>query len=118
MNIAAMNKKVTFLRLSVVEDRYGNHRNEWQEDFSVYATIGGETGTEKSEAGLTIPKDSFTVTVRWCTKTASVTTDSYRIQLDGVQYNILSIDRLNYRKHALKYICSKEGVGNARCENR
>ena len=112
MNIAAMNKKITFQRLSVVTDQYGNHKNEWQADFTMSATIGGESGQETNEAGQTIPKDSFSVTVRWCAKSAQVTTDGYRIQMDDKLYNILSIDHLNYKKKALKFICSREGIGN------
>ena len=118
MEIAAMNKKVGFLKLTVVTDQYGNHRNEWRSDFTMFATIGGEGGRETNEAGQVIPKDSFSVTVRWCAKTAQVTTDGYRILLDGVQYNIQSIDYLNHRQHALKFICSREGIGNVRREYR
>lgn len=118
MDIAAMNKKVDFLKLTVVTDRFGNHKNVWQKEFTMSATIGGESGTEANDVGQTIPKDSFFVTVRYCQKTAAVTTDGYRIQLDEVLYNISSIDHLNYKKHALKFICKKEGIGNGKREDR
>lgn len=117
MDIAAMNKKVHFLKLQVVTDRYGNHKNSWQKEFTMSATIGGESGNEVNDSGITIPKDSFTVTVRYCMKTAAVTTDTYRIELDGAHYNIRSIDHLNYKKHALKFICDKEGIGNVKRED-
>lgn len=118
MDIAAMNKKVEFLRLTVDTDRYGNHRNIWEPEFTMSATVSGESGNEVNEAGVTVPKESFAVTVRYCRQTSQVTTDGYRIRLDGIQYDIRSIDHLNYKKHALKFICSKEGIGNAKSEDR
>ena len=39
MNIALMNEKVIFQKCSVVKDGIGNHRNEWTEDYSCFATI-------------------------------------------------------------------------------
>lgn len=118
MDIAAMNKKVDFLRLEPTTDKYGNHRNIWQKVFTMSATISGENGTETSEAGSTVPKTSFSITVRYCENTAQVTSDGFRIQLDGAQYNILSVDHLNYKKHALKFLCSKESVSNVKSEDR
>ena len=117
MDIAALNRKVCFLKLDVTADKYGNHRNTWTEDFSMYATISGESGSEAAAAGISVTDSNTNVTVRYCSKPAAVTTESHRIEIDGVQYNIRSIDHLNYRKHALKFVCEKEGTGNVKGED-
>ena len=42
MDIALMNEKVIFQKNTVVTDAVGNHTNVWEDDYTCFATIGGE----------------------------------------------------------------------------
>ena len=45
MNISNLNVRIRFQKNAVVIDKIGNHTNEWQDYYSCYATVSGETGT-------------------------------------------------------------------------
>ena len=45
MYISNLNVRITFQKNAVVIDKIGNHTNEWQDYYSCYATVSGETGT-------------------------------------------------------------------------
>ena len=86
MRIADLNLRITFQKMSVVTDKYGNHTNAYKDYFSCYATASG-SGNEASEAGVTTPKEMIDFTVRtgkykksWkVTKTESLTIDASSI---------------------------------------
>ena len=46
MDIAALNERVMIQVNTVVTDKYGNHKNTWEDFFSCYATISGENGKD------------------------------------------------------------------------
>ncbi len=107
MDIAAMNVRVTFQQNGVVTDRHGNHKNEWTEYYSCYATISGENGQEQTVVGETVENTDMSVTVRYCSETAAVTSTRFRIVFEGELYDILGIDHLSFKKHAIKFKCRK-----------
>ena len=51
MNISNMNVRITIQKNAVVIDKIGNHTNEWQDYYTCYATVSGETGTEQAIVG-------------------------------------------------------------------
>lgn len=111
MNVAALRSKVMFQKNETVTDKYGNHKNAWTDYFSCFATIGGEgmaSSKEEQAAGTTVEDFSMTVTVRYCGKTAAVTSAGYRVMFMGEIYNIVNIDHMNFRKKSLKFTCRKE----------
>jgi SPP1 family predicted phage head-tail adaptor len=79
MRIADLNLRITFQKMSVVTDKYGNHTNAYKDYFSCYATASG-SGNEASEAGVTTPKETIDFTVRWYKALDTVTSDSFRIK--------------------------------------
>lgn len=107
MNIAAMNVRVTFQKNTTVTDQYGNHKNTWVDYFTCAATIGGETGQEQAVVGETVENTEANFTVRYCSETAAVTSTGYRITYNDELYDILAVDHLNMKKHALKFKCRK-----------
>ena len=107
MDIGTMNKRVTIQKNETVTDRYGNHQNTWEDYFTCWATISGEGGQEQAEAGQTVEHGDMSVTVRYSSETAAVTSTGYRILLDGEIYDILAVDHLSYKKNALKFRCRK-----------
>lgn len=107
MNIALMNFRITFQKNTVITDTIGNHRNEWQDYYSCYATIGGESGSESETAGHTVAQTSCTFTVRYCAKTSAVTSDGFRIRCGDDFYNITGIDHQNNKRKSLKFRVEK-----------
>lgn len=111
MEVAAMRSKVTFQKNTVTSDKYGNHKNVWSDYYTCFATIGGEglaSSKEEQVAGTTVEDFSMTVTVRYCAKTAAITSTGYRVIFMDEIYNIENIDHLNFKKKALKFMCRKE----------
>ena len=111
MEVAALRSKVTFQKNETTTDKYGNHKNAWTDYYTCFATIGGEglaSSREEQVAGTTVEEASMTVTVRYCSKAAAVTSTGYRVMFMGEIYNIENIDHLNFKKKALKFMCRKE----------
>ncbi len=107
MNIAAMRVRVTFQKNAVTVDKYGNHKNEWTDYYSCYATISGENGQEQAVVGETVENTDMNVTVRYCSETAAITSTKFRIVFEGELYDILGINHLSFKKHAIKFKCRK-----------
>ena len=63
---------------------------------------------EEQVAGTTVEDFSMTVSVRYCQKTAAITSTGYRVMFMGEIYNIENIDHMNFRKKSLKFTCRKE----------
>ena len=47
MVTALLNEKVSFLKNTVKTDTVGNHKNELDEYYTCFATIGGETSCNR-----------------------------------------------------------------------
>ena len=107
MVIAAMNERVTIQVNTVVTDRYGNHKNTWEDYYSCYATISGENGKEQAVVGETVEATDMNVTVRYCKKTAAVRSTMHRIIFRDEVYDIVAVDNLNYKKRGIKFRCQK-----------
>ena len=111
MDVAALRSKVTFQKNETVTDKYGNHKNDWTDYYTCCATIGGEglaSSKEEEVTGTTVEDFSMTVTVRYCSKAAAVTSTGFRVMFLGEIYNIENIDHMNFRKKSLKFTCRKE----------
>ena len=52
MEIALLNQRITFQRNAVLTDHIGNHTGSWNDDFSCYATVGGESGRSGKEPAV------------------------------------------------------------------
>ncbi len=107
MEVALLNVQITFQKNSVVVDEIGNHRNEWMDVYSCYATVSGESPNENTDAGMVVDDSKIDFTVRWCREVAAMTSTEYRIKYEGVLYNILGIDHMNFKKKTVKFKCQK-----------
>ena len=107
MKVSLLNEKILFQKSAVVSDAIGNHKNEWEDYYSCFATIGAEGGNEKSEAGQTVDGASITFTVRCCSQLVDIVSTGFRILFRWEIYNILSVDHMNYKKKSLKFRCEK-----------
>ncbi len=107
MNIALMNIKIMFQKNVIVSDAIGNRKNTWEDYYSCYATISSESGSESQTAGQTVPAANAAFTVRYCKKTAAITSDGYRIRWGDDLYNITYIDHQNNKRKSLKFWVEK-----------
>ena len=111
MEVAALRSKVTFQKNETTTDKYGNHKNALTDYYTCFSTIGGEgmaSSKEEQVAGTTVEDFSMTVTVRYCSKAAAVTSTGFRVMFLGEIYNIENVDHMNFRKKSLKFTCRKE----------
>lgn len=107
MKVSLLNEKILFQKSAVVSDAIGNRKNVWEDYYSCFATIGGEGGNEKLEAGQTTDGATITFSVRYCDKLVDIVSTSFRILFCGEIYNILSVDHMNWKKKSLKFRCEK-----------
>jgi SPP1 family predicted phage head-tail adaptor len=106
MRIADLNLRITFQKLSVVTDKYGNHTNSYKDFFSCWATASG-SGNEAAEAGIITPKETIDFTVRWCKALDAVTSDGWRIMAAANSYNILYVNPMGNHRKCLKFHCER-----------
>lgn len=111
MDISLLNEKIEIEVNEVTIDEIGNHTNSWKEYYSCFATISGESGNEKQEAGQTLEDTSICFTVRYCDLISKINTTNFRVLFRDEVYNIISIDHLNFKKKAIKLKCKKEIYG-------
>jgi SPP1 family predicted phage head-tail adaptor len=93
------------------DKRNGEVIYAWTNYYTCFATIGGEglaSSKEEQVAGTTVEEASMTVTVRYCQKSAAITSTGFRVVFMGELYNIENIDHMNFRKRSLKFTCRKE----------
>lgn len=110
MDVVLLNEKVSFLKNTVVTDAVGNHTNEWIGYHTCFAAIGGEglaSSKEEEITGTIVEDAAMTVTVRYCKRTAAVTSTGYRILFRGESYDITNVDHMNFKKKCLKFRCRK-----------
>lgn len=107
MNIALLNKRITFQQSVVLTDEIGNHYNSWADYYTCSATISEESGDEERDAGQKNYTDTLSVTVRCCRLSQAVTPSHYRIVIDDVPYDISSVDHFSYKNEMLKFRCRR-----------
>lgn len=106
MDIAGLNVRITIQKNEVKKDKIGNHIPVWNDYFSCWATVSGQSGTESSEARQTLEEDQMDFTVRYSTETAKVVSTRYRILLGERIYNIDHVDDMAFGKKSLKFHAS------------
>ena len=109
MNIGLMYGRIRIQRNVIVVDEIGNHSNAWQEYYECACSISGEYGSEKDTAGMTVEHSDIAFTVRYCRLADEVNTDKFRIIFNGTEYDIVSIDHMNYKHKSIKYRCKRVG---------
>ncbi len=105
MDIAGLRVRITIEKNETVVDKYGNHKSEWTDYFSCWATAvsSGLQTSEEESAGHTVEADKLHFTVRYSSETAAVNSKQYRIRLGERIYNILSIDEMGFRHNSRKF---------------
>ena len=107
MEVALLNVRITFQKNEVVSDAIGNHRNQWTDYYSCYATVSGESGSEKNVAANTLYDSDIAFTVRYCKTLKDADTTKLRGIFQGEPYDITFIDHMNFKYKCLKFRCRK-----------
>ena len=107
MNIELLNVRIFISKNEVVTDSIGNRKNLWTEYYTCYATISAEAGKEETDAGLLVDDSKVDFTIRWCKKTAAITSTGFRVEFNDELYDILSVDHMNFKRKSIKLKCQK-----------
>lgn len=107
MDVSLLNVRIVFQRNEVIKDANGNRKNIWTDYYSCYATVSGESGSEKNIAANTLYNADIAFTVRYCKALKDVDSTKIRVMFKGEIYNITFVDHMNYKNKCLKFRCQK-----------
>lgn len=107
MKISKYNVKITVQRLNIVSDEIGRQIEHWDDYFTCHAYCSSKSASESNEAGIIVDNGKAEFTVRYCEKYSGINSTDYRIAFHGELYNIIGIDRMNYNRKEVKYICQR-----------
>jgi len=102
MKVSLLNEKILIQKAVVIADEIGNRRNDWEDYFSCYATAVEMESGEKEVAGQTVVNEWMNFTIRYCSETAAIVPDQFRIICKGRIYNIRSISDMAFKNKSLK----------------
>ena len=105
--IARKNERITFQRNESYSDKYKNRIHSWTDYFTCAAYASTYAANEDGDEVIKEER-SVTFETRYCPELAAVTSTGFRIVFGGVNYNILSVDMMNYQKKTLRFTCRKE----------
>ena len=105
--IARKNARITFQIRTVTVDRYKNHVSSWVDYFTCFAYANTYSANETGEE-VTYEEKSITFETRYCPELAAVTSTGYRIVFNDEQYEIQSVDRMNYQNQSMRFTCQRE----------
>ena len=107
MEISLLNVRITFQKNETVSDAVGNHKSVWNDYYSCYATISGESGSETNIAANTFYDSDIAFTVRYCRALKGADPTKLRIIYEGDTYNITFVDHMNCKNKSLKFRCKR-----------
>lgn len=102
MNAGAYRDPVTVERKSFKEDSIGNQRPIWQEYYRGFAYVNNLSGSEYWAAAQTQSQNTIVFTLRYHQLLGQMNTKEYRILHRGREYNITSIDNVQYKNETIK----------------
>lgn len=105
--IARRNARITFQKRIVVVDSYHNHLSTWDDYFTCSAYASTYAASEESST-VTTEERQITFETRWCPELADITSTNFRIIFNEDQYNIESVDMMNYQYQTIKFTCRRE----------
>lgn len=110
MNVGRLNKRITFQKCTVEDDKYKNRKPTWKNYFTCWATVkaSGRRSEETHNAAVTSEEQYIDVTVRWSSETRAINSKEHRIVIDDNHYNILSCDNAGYYGKMRVFTCALE----------
>lgn len=91
MEIGKLNQRITILEQSTHVDNIGNHKAQWDEAFSCWASVSVKNSAENSDNGTTKEVQTLQFMIRQNSMTMGISTTANRISFRGVMYDIIGI---------------------------
>ena len=104
--IARRGERITFQHNEIYSDQYRNHLQRWTDYFTCYA-YASTFAKDESGNEVILEERSITFECRFCPELSIVTSTGYRIIFHDEQYDIKSIDMMNYQKQTIKFVCQR-----------
>lgn len=108
MDIAKLRSRITIQRQTVTADAIGNHAVTWTDYYSCHAYANLIAATEQNIAAQTVPTETITFTLRFCSLLSALDSTHFRVLFEGRPYNILRVDDVQYRHKTLKLTATRE----------
>lgn len=115
MEIGKLNQRIAVLENHVRKDAIGNHKAQWEEIFSLWAsvtvsnTVGG--AAEETNTGVTREIQKIEVIIRQTPQTKKLSSTTYRIRFDGIEYDITGIIPNYSTQDYMKLLCASRRAG-------
>jgi SPP1 family predicted phage head-tail adaptor len=106
MRAGNLNKRVVFESAQSSDDAGGGNVVTWTNFATVWGGFSPERGRERLEAGRVEGASMGVLRVRSSSQTRQITT-AYRVKIDGVPYNIRSIENPDQRNRGLEMLVEK-----------
>ena len=105
--IARRNERITIQKNESYTDRYKNHVHAWTDYFSCFAYASTYAAEEDGDE-VSYEERSITFEVRCCPEVAAITSTGYRIVFRGDNYDIESVDMMNYQNRTVRLKARRE----------
>ena len=103
--IARFNERLTIQKNVVTVDEYKNHLNIWTDYFSCYTYASTFQSDREREEAVTSEERTISFEVRYCTELQDLDSTHYRVVFHGDQYDIQTVDFMNYHKKVIRIMC-------------
>lgn len=102
MNAGAYRELVTIEKSGYTEDSTRNQIPIWTEHYKGYAYVNNLSGSEYWEAAQTKSENTVMFILRYHPLLGAMDTKKYRVIHQGKEYNIASIDNVQYKNETIK----------------
>lgn len=102
MNAGAYRHRIEIRKSSYTEDDIGNQKKVWKEYFKGYAYMNNLSGSEYWEAAQTQSQNTVMFIMRYHPLLAVMNTKEYYLVYNGAEYDITSIDNVQYKNETVK----------------
>ena len=107
MKIVDFNRRITFQNKDVEVDEIGNHKSIWSDYLTTNSYISFQGKGEEVFLGMEVDRSDISFTVRFPNMLKNINTSDFRILFEAENYNIISIDFMNYKNRFIKFRCRK-----------
>lgn len=101
-------ERITIQKSTLGTDKAGNHVLSWADYYTCSAFVNNLSGKEYWEAAQVNAQKEIYFLVRYCSETAGMDTEHYRILFREQIYNLTFLDNVKYQNKILKLRASLE----------
>lgn len=101
-------ERITIQKSTSGTDKAGNHVLSWIDYYTCSAFVNNLSGKEYWEAAQVNAQKEIYFLIRYCSETAGMDTEHYRILFRGQIYNITFLDNVKYQNRILKLRAFRE----------